>query len=244
MPTPWPSAVLVDLDNTLHDYREAASGVRSALAIRIEQEHGVPRDRVLERYEQLIADETDEAFASGRDLRVARMRTLLDTWPETRLAEPASFAEFIEKGLLERIRPFAGALHAFRLVEARGRAMVLTEGYADTQEAIAERLGLSVNRSTFLATKRHNVRKRDGSAFRLACELLQVAADEIVIVGDNWDWDILGAAKTGMWQVWIAPDGQVRSDPPDRYLGRVPAFQDVPAFIAANWNARGSKRHP
>jgi putative hydrolase of the HAD superfamily len=241
MPTSWPSAVLVDLDNTLHDYREAASGVRSALALRIEQEHGVPRESVLRRYEQLIAEEADAAFASGRDLRVARMRMLLDAWPETCLAEAAPFAEFVEKGLLERIRPFAGALDAYRLVEARGRAMVLTEGYADTQEAIAEQLGLCVNRTRFLTTKPHNVRKRDGSAFRLACELLQVAADETVIVGDNWSWDILGAGKAGLWQVWIAADRQVRTDAPDRYLGRVTAFQDAPAFIAANWGARALK---
>jgi putative hydrolase of the HAD superfamily len=244
MPTSWPSAVLVDLDNTLHDYKGAASGVRSALAVRIEHEHGVPRDSVLKRYEQLIADEGDAVFASGRDLRVARMRMLLDTWPETRLAEAAPFAEFVEQGLLERIRPFAGALDAYRLVEAKGRAMVLTEGYADTQEAIAERLGLGVDRSRFLATKPHNVRKKDGSAFRLACELLQVTADETVIIGDNWSWDILGAEKAGMWQVWIAADHQDRSDPPDRYLGRVTAFQEAPAFIAANWGARAlTTRH-
>jgi len=244
MPTPWPSAVLVDLDNTLHDYRAAANGVRSALAIRIEQEHGVPRDSALKRYEQLVADEADATFASGRESRVARMRSLLDTWPETRRLEPTPFAEFIEKALLERIRPFAGALDAYRLVEAKGRTMVLTEGYADTQGAIAERLGLSVDRDKFLATKIHNVRKRDGSAFQLACELLQVAADEIVIVGDNWDWDIIGAAKTGMWQVWIGANDHDRSDSPNRYLGRVIAFQDVPAFIAANWAGRDLETCP
>lgn len=244
MPTSWPSAVLVDLDNTLHDYRGAAGAVRSALASRLEQEHGVPRDSVLARYAQLLGEEENATFASGRELRAARMRALLATWPETRCVDPAPFAEFVERMLLERICPFAGALDALRQIEAKGRTLVLTEGYADMQAAIAERLGLSLDRNRFLATKPHAVRKKDGSAFRLACQLLDVAPEEMLIVGDNWSWDILGAASAGLWQIWVAPEDNGDREAPERYLGRVGAFQEVPAFIAANWGARAiTMRH-
>ena len=241
---PWPSVVLVDLDNTLHDYGGAAGELRSSLAILIEQKHGIRRNLVLARYEQLIADEQAATFASGRDLRVARMRLLLETWPETRLAEPDQFADFIEAGLLDRVRPFAGALEAYRMLEAKTRTMVLTEGYADVQGAIAERLGLSLNRNDFIATKAHSVRKADGGAFRLASEFLGVAADEIVMVGDNWTWDIIGAAKAGLWQVWVGPDDQDPGDPPEGYLGKVSAFCDLPLFLAARWPARTRKTIP
>jgi FMN phosphatase YigB (HAD superfamily) len=209
----------------------------------IEQRHAIPRDVVLARYEQLIAGETEATFATGRELRVARMKLLLETWPETRLAEPDHFAKLVETALLDGIRPFAGALEAYRALEAKGRAMVVTEGYADTQSAIAERLGLSVGGDDFLATKVYNVRKRDGSAFRLARELLGVAADEMVMVGDNWTWDIMGAAKAGLWQVWVSPDDQDRGDPPEHYLGKVRAFRDVPELLAASWGRRARKSH-
>jgi FMN phosphatase YigB (HAD superfamily) len=238
MTTPWPSVVIVDLDNTLHDYRSAANGLRSSLAALIEQKHGIPRNQVLARYEQLISGERDATFASGRDLRVARMRLLLETWPESRLAEPALFADFIEATLLDRVRPFSGALEAYRLLKAKARTIVLTEGYADVQASIVDRLGLPVTRNDFLATKDHNVRKADGSAFRLACEFVGAAADEIVMVGDNWTWDIMGAAKAGLWQVWIAHDDYDHGDPPDGHLGKVSAFREVPSFLAASWGRR------
>jgi putative hydrolase of the HAD superfamily len=210
----------------------------------IEQQHGIPRDLILGRYEQLIADENNATFASGRDLRVARMRLLLETWPETRLAHPDQFAAFIEAGLLDRIRPFAGALEAYRMLEAKTRTMVLTEGYADVQGAIAGRLGLSFNRNDFIATKAHNVRKADGGAFRLASEFVGVPADEIVMVGDNWRWDIMGAAKAGFWQIWVGSDDRDHCDPPGGYLGKVSAFSDVPAFLAARWSARTRETNP
>ncbi len=122
--------------------------------------------------------------------------------------------------------------------------MVLTEGYADVQGAIAERLGLCLNRNDFIATKAHNARKADGGAFRLASEFVGVAADEIVMVGDNWTWDIMGAAKAGLWQVWVDPDDQDPGEPPDGYLGKVSTFGDVPVFLAATWTLRARKINP
>ena len=241
MLTVWPSAVLVDLDNTLHDYREAAVRLRSSLAMFIEQKYGVPSHLVLARYEQLIAGENDVTFASGRDLRLARMQLLLDTWPETRRAGADQLAAFIDAGLLDRVRPFAGALEAYRRLQGKGRTMILTEGYPDVQSAIAERLGLSVSRNDFIATRAHNVRKVDGSAFRLATVSLGVAADEIVMVGDNWRWDILGAAMTGLWQVWVGPSDHDNGVPPEGYLGQVSTFREVPEFIAATWAKRSRK---
>ena len=163
-------------------------------------------------------------FPSGRDLRIARMKLLLDTWPETCRAEADQLAAFIESGLLDRVRPFAGALEAYRRLQGKGRTMILTEGYPDVQSAIAERLGLSVSRDDFIATRVHNVRKVDGSAFRFATEFLGVAADEIVMVGDNWRWDILGAAKSGLWQVWVGPGDHDNGIPPHGYLGQVSTF--------------------
>lgn len=234
----WPSVVLVDLDNTLHDYRTAAAGVRTALALLLERKHGIPRDLVRTRYEHLVAAETGATFATGYDLRVARLRSLLDTWPQTRGAEHAPFVAVLETALLDGVRPFPGAIEAYRLVESKGRAMVLTEGYADIQSAIAARLGLPVNADAFFASRTHSVRKADGTAFRRACELLRAEAREIVMVGDNWDWDVIGAAKAGMWQVWIGSGDRDRTSAPNGYLGKVAAFRDLPALLSSVWRTR------
>ncbi|MGE0022152.1 MAG: HAD family hydrolase [Hyphomicrobium sp.] len=235
-----PSAVLVDLDNTLHDYRAAARSVRVAIARLVEETFGIPHEAVRERYELLIAGEGDTNFASGQALRMARMRSVLDSWPESRGTDPAPFAQFIDIALLEAVRPFDGAIEAYHALDRAGSTLVLTEGYADTQAAIARRLGLSVAPEKFLATKDHAVYKRDGSAFHLACKRLGVSADDAVMVGDNWTWDILGAAKAGLWTAWVAADAQDsrRSEAPERHLGEVGTFRDVPDFLETTWERR------
>lgn len=246
MPKAWPSAVLVDLDNTLHDYKTAARSVRLGLARLVEGTFGIPREVVLERYQNLIAREEDATCASGHALRLARMRVLLDTWPESHHAQAEPFADFIGSALLDAVRPFDGAIEAYHALDSVGPTIVLTEGYADTQAAIVHRLGLSLGPEKLLATKIHAVRKRDGSAFRLACERLDISAENIVMVGDNWTWDILGAAMAGMWQVWVAADAEDnrRGDPPERFLGRVAAFRQFPGFLAARWERRNIGASP
>jgi putative hydrolase of the HAD superfamily len=234
----WPSLILVDLDNTLHDYRGAAKSVRSSLADLIEREYGVPSVAILARYEQLLANENDANFASGRESRVARLERLLGGWPETHSAEAGFFADFMEAALFENIRPFEGAVEACRVLKTKAPVMILTEGYSDTQGAVLRRLGLSLDARDFLATKPHKVRKADGSAFRLACDLHGAAAGDSVMIGDNWDWDILGAAMIGLPQIWVGSSDQDRLDPPHGYLGKVAAFRETPAHIEQNWNKR------
>ncbi len=236
----WPTAVLVDLDNTLHDYRGAARRARSALARSIAERHGVPEHTVLARYEQLLLEEKTAMRASGREMRVARLERLLATWPETRTAEAGALADLLAASLLDGIRAFPGALEAYRTIAERGRTLIVTEGYEDTQRAIAERLGLPTDPAALLVTGASGVTKRDGSAFRVAGELVGAGLEELVMVGDNWTWDILGAAHAGLWQLWVAAPGQLRTELPDRHLGRVSAFSEAPAFLAARWPGRST----
>jgi FMN phosphatase YigB (HAD superfamily) len=236
----WPKAFLVDLDNTLHDYKRVAQMARSALANRIEGQHGVPREQVLARYEQLIGEEKDVVADSGRELRFARMRRLLATWPQTCTLAPAPFVQLLEDALLSAVRPFEGALASFNELRAGAPTIVVTEGYGDIQKAIVSRLGLRLHKRELLASYEHGVRKLDGSAYRLAGDWLALPPDDIVMVGDNWTWDILAAAQAGMWQVWVRAEEPLRVPWPARHMGSVPCFRDVPALVA-KWCANGGQ---
>ena len=228
----WPKAFLVDLDNTLHDYRTASQIARWALAARIEKLHGVPKEAVLARYEVLMGEEKGAVAASARKMRVARITKLLAGWPSTRAAAPEGLAMLLEDALLDAVRPFDGALAAFCELQARARTMVVTEGYGDMQQATASRLGLSLEPGDLLATYVHGVRKVDGGAYRLARDRLDIDAHDIVMVGDNWPWDILASATAGMYQVWVQGNQPVCGRPPPRHLGSVRSFREVPSFIA------------
>ena len=238
--TEWPKAFLVDLDNTLHDYRKIAHVARSALAHRTEELSGVPADEVLKRYEQLIKAEEGTVARSAHDMRTARIQRLLAALPGTVSIAPEELVKVLEDSLLREVRPFEGALEAFHQLRQTAKAMIVTEGYDDMQRAVTGRLGLSLRDDELLATHRHGVRKVDGSAYRLAHKWLNIPAADIVVVGDNWTWDVLASSEVGMCPIWVRGTAPMPADQPPNYLGSVQSFMEVPPFISELCRIRGT----
>jgi FMN phosphatase YigB (HAD superfamily) len=239
MTSPWPSAILVDLDNTLHDYRATADFARQQLCNAIENDYGIASEIVLSRYEALMAETEDADFATGAELRRSRLRRLLCHWPETKTASAEHFAVILEDTLLNAIVPFEGAIETYNELRTRSRVVIVTEGYGDMQTAIVQRLGLPTGTDDLLVTRSHGVRKRDSSAFHLATKLLELPAHKLVMVGDNWDWDIVASAEAGLRQVWIAKADRPGVEPPLGYLGRTKNICEVPDLIVRRWPVRG-----
>ena len=238
--TDWPRAFLVDLDNTLHDYRKIAHVARSTLAHRIEELCGVPADEVLKHYEQLIKAEEGTVARSAHDMRTARVQKLLAALPGVVSIAPDELVKVLEDSLLREVRPFEGALEAFHQLRLTATTMIVTEGYDDMQRAVIGRLGLSLRDDELLATYRHGVRKIDGSAYRLAHKWLNIAAADIVVVGDNWTWDVLASSGVGMCPIWVRGTDPVPADQPPNYLGSVQSFKEVPPFISELCLIRGT----
>jgi FMN phosphatase YigB (HAD superfamily) len=119
--------------------------------------------------------------------------------------------------------------------------LIVTEGYEDTQGQVLRSLGFTPTRQSLLATWDRGVKKADGSAFELACNELEISPSKIVMIGDNWAWDILAAAKAGVWQIWIGNDDGQTNPTPERYLGHVNAMSETPEFLRAIWSQRHGK---
>ena len=237
----WPKAFLVDLDNTLHDYRSMAKAARSALANRIEALTGTPADEVLRRYEHLVKLEEKTIAPSARDMRMIRIERLLAGLPGARNIEPGELVAFLEQALFSALRPFDGAIEAFENLRHSARTVIVTEGYDDMQRAVIDRLGISLTDDEFLATHRHGVRKADGSAYRLAHKWLDLPAADITMIGDNWTWDILAAAGVGMSQIWVRGAESEPAKVPANFLGSVSSFRDAPTLISEICRKRGSR---
>ena len=236
----WPKAFLVDLDNTLHDYRSMAHAARAALAHRIGALSGTPADEVLERYEQLVKLEEKTIAPSARDMRMIRIERLLAGLPGTGAIEPRELVVFLEEALLRWLRPFEGALEAFEQLRLSARTMIVTDGYDDMQRTIVDRLGLSLRDDELLATHRHGVRKADGSAYRLAHKWLDLPVADIIVIGDNWSWDVLAAAGVGMCQIWVRGSNAEPAEAPANFLGSVTTFKEAIPLISELCRARGS----
>jgi putative hydrolase of the HAD superfamily len=224
-------AYLVDLDNTLHDYERAARAARKELARHIERECGVPADEVLRRYGEIVRSETGMSWTTARDMRIERIGRLTASWAATRSSPVGPLVNVLETSLLGEVRAVDGAIEALDHFRRKGPTMIVTEGYPDMQSQVADRIGLDVPSDKLLATAAHGVRKRDGSAYKLACRLLGVPPETAVMIGDNWDWDVVASAEVGLWQVWVNPSAPERAPIPRRFVGRVPGIGDVPALL-------------
>ncbi len=241
----WPKAFLIDLDNTLHDYRAASHLARLALARKIEtQVEGVSRDAIVARYEAILREEGEDIHTSGWELRMQRIGRLLGTWPQTRSLAPDPFVAALETSLLDAVRPFGGAIAAFHELAKMAPAMIVTEGYGDIQDAIARRLGIPADSGNFLAAYAHGVRKFNGTAYRLALEWLRLEAEDVVMIGDNWAWDITAASEAGIWPLWVRGSNPPPAQRPLRYLGSVALFRDVPALMAAVCDSKPQPAFP
>ena len=227
----WPQAFLVDLDNTLHDYERAAHTARMALARNVEQQWGIASAVVLQRYEALLTEPGNQEWKTARDMRMARLERLVKSWPETNAACTEPLASLLESALIDAVCPFDGALEAIAVLKAIAPTLIVTEGYQDMQIRIAERLGLATSTRELLATKAHGVRKIDGSAYVLARERLGVPVASVVMMGDNWDWDVMASSRIGMWQIWVNGRSPERGPPPERFIGRTAGLCDVPGLL-------------
>jgi putative hydrolase of the HAD superfamily len=97
--------------------------------------------------------------------------------------------------------------NAGRCVDTLGidhRLGLLTNGPSDIQRHKLVGTGLSDRFDAVVISGEVGVGKPSKGIFDLALGRLEVARDEAVMVGDNWDRDIVGAVAAGMAGVWIA----------------------------------------
>jgi putative hydrolase of the HAD superfamily len=232
LPPDWPKGIFVDLDNTLHDYTRAAAAARDQLARYIERAYGVQQEVVAARYD-VVREEIDAAlFRTGFDCRKRRFRELLASWPETKAVDHVEVANEFGRLLLREITPVPGALELIGGWQEQGvEVLIVTEGFADIQSAIVNSLGLTFLNHKPLITSANHVKKRDGSAYLLGLSMVNLPPEEVVMIGDNWDWDIVAAGGCGIWQLWISSARELRGQPNARFLGRVASVVDASVAI-------------
>ena len=225
------STALVDLDNTLHDYNRAAAIAREKLVRAIADAAGIGADDALEAYLRAAAEMTDIA-PSGQEARRRRLTRLSQDLNRPLPVE--ELAATLENALLEAVSPFPGALAALEDLARNYRVIIMTEGYPDIQNAVAAKLGLDLKRFPLFASFGHGHRKADGSAYEAVIAHFALDPQRSAMIGDNWDWDVLAAARHGLAQIWISHGRAPASGAPPRFLGEAMEFRLAKPLLDAH----------
>lgn len=197
-------AICFDLDNTLWDVwpviRRAEQAMYDFLAL---------------RYPRVVAKLTFEAMREARertaeayplmqhDFTFLRKQTLRDHAREFGYAEcmvEEAFEAFIQAR--NEVVPYDDVLPGLARLCTRYRLFTASNGNADLA-----RIGLAHYFERSVAAREVGVLKPDPAIFHKVIEDTDLAAHEVVYVGDDPVLDVQGARDAGMRAIWIDRDG-------------------------------------
>lgn len=211
-------AVLFDLDDTLYDHqhncREALSGVH--------REYACFQRVSYEEFDQRHSD-----YLEAIHLRVLAGELTLDEARRLRFRKLfAHYGEEIADDALETLtvryrqaylaaeRLIDGAVALLEQVRAAGlRIGIVTNNTIEEQTAKLKRLGLEPYIDVLTISEAVGVAKPDPRIFAAALRQLGCQPDEVVMVGDSWSADIMGAQAAGIRAVWLNRYGRACPDP-------------------------------
>ncbi len=222
MVPPTIGAVLFDIDGTLYDFehdtahafRNAADWARTEnpqLALELPETN-------FRRAQVLTSQNLGASGAGPWEWRVHMFSQLLQTEGivDQQLAEGMARQYGYWRGREARL--FPGVLRTLRkLRSAKVPLGVITNGNSDLEQA-----GLGGYFRFVLRAWDLHLEKPDPRIFTHAIELLGVAADQILFVGDSPHTDIVGAKAVGMRGAWV-----------NRLGARLPLGVPVPDYVIA-----------
>jgi len=97
-----------------------------------------------------------------------------------------------------------GALELVERLAVQVPLALVTNGPPDIQRLKIDQAGIGSRLAAVLISGEVGIGKPDPTIFLRALELLEVAPEHAVMVGDSWERDITGALSAGMRAVWIS----------------------------------------
>ncbi|HLK97151.1 MAG TPA: HAD family hydrolase [Hymenobacter sp.] len=202
-----PTAILFDLDDTLFDHAGTARAALAASTTSRPEFQGIALDALYQRYSELLEEMHPQVLAGlytyeeARRLRFQRLLTpyglgLTD-------AEAAHFAQQHYDFYRSLRRPVGGALELLAALKPHYRIGIVTNNRTAEQEDKLQYLGMAPLVDVLVTSEAVGVMKPHPHIYEVALERLHCSAAQAVMVGDNWQADVVGALAVGIRPVWL-----------------------------------------
>jgi HAD superfamily hydrolase (TIGR01549 family) len=211
------TTILFDLDDTLFDHAGTARAALAATAARRPTLQGVPVETLYQHYSELL-EEVHPLVMTGRisylEARQQRFARLLAPYEPTPTAvEVAQLAEQHYGHYQQVRRPMAGALALLQALKPAYKIGIVTNNRTAEQQEKLRHLGMSHLVDALITSEDVGVLKPAPAIYAQALQRLGAGAAETVMVGDNWQADVLGALDMGIRPVWLNRFGANRPLP-------------------------------
>ena len=207
------TAVLFDLDDTLHDDTLAFTSAAEDVAREVAAEHGVDalrlKDAYIEEAEGFWKSLTAEQVQALLTTRIGKLRSTMwaSALGSVGLSDPALAERSATNYNLYRKKYFAlfpGALDLLRELRARGKRLgLITNGVSETHREKIALLEITEYFDAIFLSDEVGMVKPDPRLFAHACEKLRSEPSRTAMVGDRYERDIGGAIEAGLYTIWM-----------------------------------------
>lgn len=198
-------AIIFDIDDTIFDRNMAQNKVIKKIynrnrSIFCNHKYNDVKQAFLQS--DKIADVKYKTDNNITHFRMGRSVIFLDL-----LNIDIKFAEIIKNDYLAYY-PRVKAEHLnlyklFRKIRKRYKIGIISNGFSDIQYKKLETLKVKKYCDSIVLSEDYNLEKPNKKLFEISCKQLDVKPKESIYVGDNYEIDIVGANKAGLYTIWL-----------------------------------------
>jgi len=202
--------IFFDLDHTIWDFEtNSVKALQQLFAEELLAEKGVPAFDAFYKTYKPINDrywaKYHNGFATKEQLRVNRFA---DTLAEFGVTD-AALAERMAAGYLT-VSPkmttlFPDAMEVLKYLQQKYVLHLITNGFAEVQWIKIENSGLRPFFEHIIISEEVGTQKPSKEIFEIAMNRAATTCDACIMIGDNFNTDIVGARNAGMDQVYFNP---------------------------------------
>ncbi len=195
--------IILDIDNTIYDYQNAhlvaLSTMTEKMVLRLDIDAKIISEAYQKARKQIHIELYDTASSHNRLLYTQRMLELLKVDSMQYCLE---FYNSYWDEYLENMNIFSGLIDYLEKIKNK-KICLLTDLTAHIQHRKIQKLGLYKYTNFIVTSEEAGHDKPHPYMFLLALKKFNLKANEVIMIGDNFQKDILGASNLGIKSYWF-----------------------------------------
>ena len=222
-----------DLDHTLWDFERSSSESLTEVyhTFKIAELGAGPLDTFISTYLRInyqLWRELERNEIPHGHIREHRFRLVME---ELGVQTPTNYAP-MEETYIELLPTksylMEGALDVLDYVQAKGYTLhIVTNGFDVVQGKKMQSSGIYDYFTHLITNEKAQSRKPDRRIFEYALACADAGCDECLMIGDNWEADILGAKRFGLDTVYYNPEGSSFDEAPTHDIRHLRELLDI-----------------
>lgn len=219
--------LILDLDNTLYGYDKPHQFALNYVLSSFSTEFNIPLEKAKTNFNDARKKthlEIPNSAASHN--RVLYFQKMLEISGLNSMQHALTYYDMYWDTFLDHMSLFNRVTEFLEEQSYKGtKICILTDLTAHIQFRKIQKLHLEDYIDYLVTSEEVGVEKPDTLMFESALEKLGCSANEALMIGDNWEKDILGATAMGIRSIWINHDKKSRDIPSG--VTAVEAFEQI-----------------